>query len=101
VQPALERAKGNVVPLFLVERNFAEELELSAGDVREIQAVNDDVGVRWIHSFLSADKRRTYCLYEAPSAELILEAARRASVPADVIIPVDQLDPLAIVRSAS
>jgi uncharacterized protein DUF4242 len=95
------QAKGNVVPLFLVERNFADELELSAGDVREIQAVNDDVGVKWIHSFLSADKRRTYCLYEAPSAELILEAARRASVPADVIIPVDQLDPLEIIRSAS
>jgi hypothetical protein len=32
---------------------------------------------------------------------LILEAARRASVPADVIIPVDQLDPMEIVRSAS
>jgi hypothetical protein len=89
------------VPLFLVERNFADELELTAGDVLGIQAVNDDVGVKWIHSFLSADKRRTYCLYEAPSAELILEAARRNSVPADVIIPVDQLDPMEIVRSAS
>ena len=56
------------MPLFLVERNFAEELELGAGDVLGIEAVNDEVGVRWVYSFLSADKRKTYCLYEATSA---------------------------------
>jgi hypothetical protein len=89
------------MPLFLIERNFAEELELTASDVLGIQAVNDDVGVRWLYSFLSADKRRTYCLYEADSAELILEAARRANVPADVIIPVDHFDPGAMVASAA
>jgi hypothetical protein len=89
------------MPLFLVERNFADELELTVSDVLGIQAVNDDVGVRWIYSFLSADKRKTYCLYEAPSAELILEAARKASVPADTIIPLDQqIDPVAMVASA-
>src|SRR5919106_4546351 len=74
------------MPLFLVERNFAEELELGAGDVLGIEAVNDEVGVRWVHSFLSADKRKTYCLYEATSAEMIQEAARRNNSPADAII---------------
>ena len=89
------------MPLFLVERNFADELELTADGVIEIQAINDDVGVRWIYSFLSPDKRKTYCLYEAPSADLILEAAKRASVPADVIIPVDQFDPVAFLSSVA
>jgi len=74
------------VALFLVERNFAEDLELGAGDVLGIQAVNDDVGVRWVYSFLSADKRKTYCLYEAESADAIREAAQRAGLPADVVI---------------
>jgi hypothetical protein len=39
-------------------------------------------------SFLSADKRKTYCLYEAESAEAILRAAARAGLPADVITEV-------------
>jgi hypothetical protein len=88
------------MPLFLVERNFAEELELEADDVLGIQAVNDDVGVRWVYSFLSADKRKTYCLYEAPTEEAIREAARRNGIPADAIVPVDELDPERIVAGA-
>ena len=84
------------MPLFLVERNFAEELELTAGDVAGIQAVNDDAGVRWVYSFLSADKRKTYCLYEAPTADAIREAARRNDIPVDVIIAVSELSPDAI-----
>ena len=85
------------MPLFLVERNFAEELELGADDVLGIKAVNDDVGVRWVYSFLSADKRKTYCLYEAPTEEAIREAARRNGIPADAIVPVGELHPEAIV----
>jgi Protein of unknown function (DUF4242) len=81
------------MPLFLVERNFAEELELNAEAVLGLQAVNDDVGVHWVNSFLSGDKRKTYCLYEAPSADAIREAARRASIPADAIVPVDDIRP--------
>jgi hypothetical protein len=84
------------MPLFLVERNFAEDLELTADDVLGIRAVNDDTAVRWVYSFLSADKRKTYCLYEAPSAEAIREAARRNGIPADVIVPVTELQPDAI-----
>jgi hypothetical protein len=87
--------------LFLVERNFAEEVDVSADDVRLIDANNDDVGVRWIYSFVSADKRKTYCLYEAPNEEAILEAARRNNVPADVIIPVGKIDPGILVGAAS
>jgi hypothetical protein len=87
------------MPLFLVERQFAEELELGADDVLGITAVNDDVGVRWVYSFLSADKRKTYCLYEAPSAEAIREAARRNDIPADVIVPVGEIRPEAIVAA--
>ena len=79
--------------LFLIERAFAEVLDLDAKGVTDIVAVNDDVGVRWVYSFLSADKRKTYCLYEADSEGAILEAARRNGIPADVIVRVDQLDP--------
>ncbi|MGH8683551.1 MAG: DUF4242 domain-containing protein [Burkholderiales bacterium] len=78
------------MPLFIIERNFAEQLELTSEGVAAIKLINADVGVNWLFSFLSADKKKTYCLYEAPTAELVREAARRANVPADVIIEVGQ-----------
>ena len=84
------------MPLFLIERNFAEEINLNSEDVLGIQAINDDVGVRWVYSFLSNDKRKTYCLYEAPSAAAIREAAHRASIPADAVVLVDQFQPEAV-----
>ena len=81
------------MPLFLIERQFAEELEIGAAGVASIQQVNADVGVNWVFSFLSADRKKTYCLYEAPSAEAIRQAARLASLPADVVIEVTQVRP--------
>ena len=72
--------------LFLIERNFAEEVNATPEIAAAIKQVNMDVGVNWLFSFLSADKRKTYCLYEAPNAEAIREAAQRLKLPADVIV---------------
>jgi len=81
------------MPLFLIERNFAEQLEVNRDDVLQVTQVNADVGIQWLFSFLSADKKKTYCLYEAPNAEAIREAAQRLNVPADVIVEVGGLGP--------
>jgi hypothetical protein len=81
------------MPVFLIERNLAEELEENREEAAEINRINADVGVQWLISFLSADRKKTYCLYEAPSAEAIREAARRAGLPADEIIEVGELRP--------
>jgi Protein of unknown function (DUF4242) len=81
------------MPLFLIERSFAEQLELTDEDVRLIEDINADEGVRWLFSFLSADRRRSYCLYEAPSSEEILIAAQRANVPVDSIVEVSRFTP--------
>lgn len=77
------------MPLFVIERTFAEQLQLSDDDISLIEEVNADEGVRWLFSFLSADRRRSYCLYEAPSSEAILSAARRADIPADAVVEVE------------
>ncbi len=79
------------MPLYLIERNFAEKLEVSPEAGAVVKQVNAEVGVNWLFSFLSADKKKTYCLYEAANPELIREAARRNNLPADVIIPVSEL----------
>jgi Nickel responsive protein SCO4226-like len=81
------------MPLFVIERNFAEQLEVTRDDVTQVALVNAEVGVSWVFSFLSIDKKKTYCLYEAPNAEAIREAARRANLPADVVIEVSELRP--------
>lgn len=81
------------MPRFLIEREFAEQLEISDEGKQHIKEINDDEGIEWSFSFLSADKRKTYCLYEAPDEESIRRAAKRLNIPADVITPVDRIDP--------
>lgn len=76
------------MPLFMIERNFAEEFNASASDYAAVVKLNDQVGVKWLYSFLSADKRKTYCLYEARSGDAIREAARMAGLPADIVIEI-------------
>ena len=79
--------------LYVIERSFADQLDLTDADVELIEEVNSDEGVRWLLSFLSADRRRTYCLYEAPSPDAILAAAQRANVPADAVVEVSAATP--------
>jgi len=84
------------MPLYVIERRYAEEMELSSEGVRQLEDINADEGVRWLFSFLTADKRQTYCLYEAPSPDEIMAAAHRANLPADVIVEVNQVSPEAL-----
>ena len=76
--------------LFLIERNFAEKLKVTPEDAAQINEINAEENIRWVISFLSIDKKRTFCLYEATSAEAIRKAAERAGIPADVIIEIGE-----------
>src|ERR1700680_1941480 len=78
------------MPMYVIERAFAEQLDLTSEDVKLIEEVNTDEGVRWLFSFLSADRRRSYCLYEAPSPDMIVAAAKRAGIPADAVVEVNR-----------
>ncbi len=74
------------MPVFMIERRFADDLEASVEVADRINRINEEEGVRWLYSFLSADKRKTYCLYEAPFAGAIRRAAERAGLPYGVIV---------------
>jgi hypothetical protein len=76
------------MPVYMIERRYADVLELTADLADGVNRINADEGVRWLYSFLSADKRKTYCLYEAPSVEAIRRAALRAGLPSDVVVEV-------------
>ena len=88
------------MPLYVIERTFAERLELPEDVVRRIDDVNADEGVSWLFSFITADRLRTYCLYEAPSPDAIVDAARRANVPADEIVEVSKFVPADVLGAA-
>lgn len=83
------------MPLYLIERNFAEQLSVTPEAAAAVKEVNADAGIQWLFSFLSADKKKTYCLYEAPNPDAIREAARKLGLPADVIVELgdQKLDP--------
>lgn len=79
--------------LYMIERNFAEALGViepeEPGGIQ--QSVRDELGLEWVQSFLTADRTRTYCLYEAPDPEALMEHARRLGLPADAIVEVSTL----------
>jgi len=72
--------------LFMIERNFSAQLNVNPATMKAVGEINSAVGVKWLYSFLSADKRKTYCLYEAESGDAIREAAALAGLPADIVI---------------
>jgi hypothetical protein len=79
------------MPIYMIERKFAEQLDMSSEDVDLLEEVNADEGVSWLFSFLSADRYRTYCLYEAPIPDAIYAAAKRAGIPADAVTEVTRI----------
>jgi hypothetical protein len=84
----------------MIERQFAERLEITAEGLKAIQAINSDIGVEWLFSFLSADNQKTYCLYQAASPDDIRRAAEQAGIPADKIIEVTKVDPIMAMPTA-
>jgi hypothetical protein len=89
------------MPLFLIERAFAEAVKTDPETMAMIKEVNDEIGIQWLFSFLSADKRKSYCLYEAPNAGAIRAAAERLGVPADTIVEVVGVGPHAAMVAAA
>jgi Protein of unknown function (DUF4242) len=83
---------------YLVERSFPEDLRISVNDegaamCRMIALNNAEEGVTWIHSYVSDDRKKTYCICDAPSPEAIRRASRRNNLPIDRITDVRILNP--------
>jgi len=86
------------VPRYIVERTFVQGLEIpvnadGAATCRTVVGRNADHGVTWVHSYVSTDKTKTFCVYDAPNPEAIRKAADLNSLPVDQISEVSVLDP--------
>ena len=86
------------MPRFMVERTFPDGLHIptDGGGAEALCGVvdrNAEEGVSWVHSYVTPDKKRTFCVYDGPSPEAIRRAAEKNSVPVDAIHEVRVLDP--------
>jgi len=86
------------MPRFIVERTFPDGLAIPMTDqgadvCLTVVGNNLQENVTWVHSYVTKDKKKTFCIYDAPSAEAIQKAATRNNLPVDEITPVDVLNP--------
>ena len=86
------------MPRYLVEREFTEGLEIPINPAGveaclNVVGVNAKDGVTWVHSYVSKDKKKTFCVYDAPSPEAIRRVAAKNKLPVDTITEVRVLDP--------
>ena len=85
------------MPRYMVQRTFPDGLEISVANggadiCRTVVERNAEEGVTWVHS-VSADKRTTFCVYDAPTPEAVRKTAARNELPVDQITEVRVLDP--------
>ena len=83
---------------YLVERTFPDGLEIPTNDEGAATTLgvvdrNAEFGVTWVHSYVSDDKKKTFCIYDGPDPESIRRAAERNGQPVDSINQVRVLDP--------
>jgi hypothetical protein len=86
------------MPRYVIERHFTDGLIVpidGGGDQAMLGVVdrNAEHGVTWVHSYVSDDKQRSYCVYDAPSPEAIRQTALRNDLPVEKITEVRVLDP--------
>lgn len=86
------------MPRYLVERTFPTGLQVPINDEGAqscgvIVANNAELGVTWLHSYVTEDKSKTYCIYDGPSPEAIRRVAGTNGLPVDRITEVRVLDP--------
>jgi hypothetical protein len=86
------------MPRYVVERTFVDVLGIPSGDAgaqacRAVVERNERYGVTWLHSYVSHDGKKTFCVYDGPSPEAIRQTAAHNELPVDQITHVRVLDP--------
>jgi hypothetical protein len=86
------------MPRYIVERSFEGGLAITAdangADLCQgVMRRNEREGVTWVHSYVSQDKQRTFCVYDGPDPEAIRRSAGWNNLPVDRITQVRVLDP--------
>jgi hypothetical protein len=86
------------MPRYMVQRTFPDGLHIPIANgggetIATVVERNAEEGVTWVHSYVSADKRSTFCVYDAPTPEAVRKTAARNQLPVDQITEIRVLDP--------
>ena len=86
------------MPRYMIERSFPDGLSIPMNDdgrraVSGVVAKNAEQGVTWVHSYVTPDRKQSFCIYDAPAPEAIRKVADRNSLPVGRITEVNVLDP--------
>jgi Protein of unknown function (DUF4242) len=86
------------MPRYIVERTFADGLAIPIANggaeiCKTVVERNAELGVTWVHSYVSEDKKTTFCVYDAPTPDAIRATAAANELPVDRITEVRVLDP--------
>ena len=86
------------MPRYLIQRTFPGGLAILANEVaadafRRVVETNADLGVTWLHSYVSDDKETSYCIWDGPNPEAIRKASKASGLPVDSITRITVLDP--------
>jgi hypothetical protein len=86
------------MPRYMVERSFPAGLSIPMNEdgrkaVAGVVAANAKQGVTWVHSYVTPDRKQTFCIYDAPSPQAIRDVAHANGLPADRVTEVNVLDP--------
>jgi Protein of unknown function (DUF4242) len=96
---AQDNSKGKItMHRYLVERTFPNGLEIPVNMegsqmCLNVVSVNAEDNVSWVHSYVTTDHKKSFCIYDAPSPEAIRKSAEANGLPVDNIIEVSVLDP--------
>ena len=93
-----ETSNKIVMHRYLVERTFPNGLEIplnmeGSQMCLNVVSVNAEDNVSWVHSYVTTDHKKTFCIYDAPSPEAIRKSAEANGLPVDSIVEVSVLDP--------
>ena len=86
------------MPRYVIERTFPAGLTIPLTDegervCRTVDERNAEEGVNWLHSYVSDDRSRSFCVYDGPSPEAIRRAATLNGLPVDRITEIRVLNP--------
>lgn len=86
------------MPRYMIERDFRNGIEIPStpeGRKATLAVVDNNVteGVTWVHSYVTEDHKKTFCIYDGPSPEAIRRVAGLNDLPVDKISEVSVLDP--------
>lgn len=86
------------MPRYLIERTFPDGLSIPHTDegreaVHTVVRTNAEDSVTWLHSYVSPDRTKTFCIYDGPDPEAIRRTAKANGLPVDAITEITVLDP--------